>query len=80
MCSINLRGKARGTDTPYMPPRETLAATSSQLNSEVLVVRMVLAHPRVTFYPCTCGLCGDVAALIGYNDTEVAVGMTMRRR
>jgi hypothetical protein len=36
------------------------------------------------FHPCTCGLCGDAvviaAALIGYDDVEVAVGTTMRRR
>jgi hypothetical protein len=43
-----------------------------------------VAHPSSAFHPCTCGLRGGVAAvataLIGYDDIEVAVGMTMRRR
>jgi branched-subunit amino acid transport protein len=44
----------------------------------------VLAHLRVVFHACTCGLCRGVAAvaaaLIGYDDVEVAVGTTTRRR
>jgi hypothetical protein len=55
-----------------MPPRETLATTSSRPNSEAPAARMMLAHPRTTFHPCTCGLCGGAAAvaaaLIGYDD------------
>jgi hypothetical protein len=54
-----------------MPPRETLAA-ASRPNPEALAVRVVIAHPRVVFHPCMCGLCGCVAAvtaaLIGYDD------------
>jgi hypothetical protein len=58
---------------------KTLVATSSPPNLEILAVREVLAHPRAVFYPCTCGLRGDVAAvaiaLIGYDD----VGLLPRR-
>jgi hypothetical protein len=71
-----MRGEARGGLTPYIPPHETLAATSYRPNSE--------AHPRATFHPCTCGLRRGatmvVVALIGYNHVKVAVETTMRRR
>jgi hypothetical protein len=67
-----------------MPPRKTLAATSSQPNNEALDARVVLAHPRVVFHPYTSGLHESVAtiaaALIRYNDVEVAVGTTTRKR
>jgi hypothetical protein len=67
-----------------MPLRETLAAASSRLNSEALATRVVLAHPCAAFHPCTCGLNGSVvtvaAALIGYDDMEVDVRTTTRRR
>jgi hypothetical protein len=83
-CFINMRGKARGGLMSYMPPRETLATTSSRPNSKALAVHVVLAHPRAVFYPCTCGLRGGAivvaAALIGYDDVKVAVGTTIRRR
>jgi hypothetical protein len=66
-----------------MPPCETLAVASSRPNSKALAVRVVLAHPHVAFYPCTCGLCGGVvavvAALINYDDVEVAAETTTRR-
>jgi hypothetical protein len=43
----------------------------------------VLAHPHVVFYLCMCGLCVGAATvatvLIGYDDVEVTVGMTMTR-
>jgi hypothetical protein len=61
----------------YMPPHEILAATSSRPNSEALAA-------RVAFHPYACGLHRGTAAvaavLIGYDDMEVAVVMTMRRR
>jgi hypothetical protein len=79
-----MRGGARGGLTPYMPPRETLTTTSSRSNSEALVVHMVLTHLHTAFYPYMCGLRKDVvvvaAALIGYDDVDVAVGTTTRRR
>jgi hypothetical protein len=80
-CSINMRG---GLGTPTLHHVKTLAATSSssQLNPETLVAREVLAHPRVVFHPCMCGLCGGAAAvaatLISYNVVEVAVGTITR--
>jgi hypothetical protein len=62
------------------PPRETLAATSSHLNSEALAVRVVLAHPRTVFHLHTCGLHRGAAvvaaALIGYDNVKVAAGTT----
>jgi hypothetical protein len=64
----------------YTPPCETLAAISSRPNSEALATREVLAHPWAVLHPCTCGLCRGAAALIGYDDVEVAVRTTMRRR
>jgi hypothetical protein len=76
VCSINMRGRVRGGLTPYTPPRETLAATSSRPNSEVLATHVVLAHPRATFHPCTCGFrrgaTAVAAALIGYDHVKVA--------
>jgi hypothetical protein len=68
----------------YMPPRETLAATSSCLNFKALAACVVLAHPHTTFHLCTCGLhrgaTAVVAALIGYDDVKVAAETTTRRR
>jgi hypothetical protein len=68
---------------PYTPPRETLVA-ASRSNFEVLAAHMVLAHPHTVFHPCTYGLYGGVAAiaaaLIDYDDVEVAAGMTTKRR
>jgi hypothetical protein len=68
----------------YTSPLETLAAASSRLNFKALVVRVVLAHPHVTFHPCTCGLRKGAAAvpamLISYDDVEVATRTTTRRR
>jgi hypothetical protein len=67
-----------------MSQHEILAAASSWLNSEVLIVRVVLAHPRAAFHPYTCGLCRDIvavaAAVISYDDVKVAIEMTIRRR
>jgi hypothetical protein len=67
-----------------MPPHETLAVTSSRPNSKALAACVVLSHPHVAFYPYTCGLCEGAtmvaAALIGYDDMEVAAGTTTRRR
>jgi hypothetical protein len=84
MCSINMRCRARGGLKPYTTPRETLAITSSQPNSEDLAVCVVLVHPRVAFHPCTCGLhrgtATVVAVLIGYNDIKVAMETTTRTR
>jgi hypothetical protein len=73
-------GAARGEDThthhhvkPYPPP-------PYRSNSEALAARVVLAHPRKAFHPCTCGLHGGAATvaatLISYDDVEAAVGMT----
>jgi hypothetical protein len=62
-----------------MLPPETLTVTFSRPNTKALAPRVVLAHPRVTFHPCTCELHGVTttvaAALIGYDnaDAEVAV-------
>jgi hypothetical protein len=58
--------------------------SSSRPNPEALAMRDELAHPHTTFQPCMCGLCGGAAAvataLIGYDDAEVAAGMTKRRK
>jgi hypothetical protein len=60
---------------------KTLAATSSSRpNPEALAAREVLAHPHLAFHPCTCGLCGGAVVLIDYNDMEIVVRMTTRRR
>jgi hypothetical protein len=62
----------------------TLAVTSSRPNLEILAAREVLAHPGMTFHHCTCGLHADAAtiaaALIGYDNMKVTIGMTTRRR
>jgi hypothetical protein len=77
VCSINVRGGTRGGLAPDTSPCETLAATSSRSNFKALAARAV-------FHLHTCGLCRDaavvVAALIGYNDVEVAAGTTTWRR
>jgi hypothetical protein len=56
----------------YTSPPETLDATSSQLNSEALAVREVLAHPHMVFHPYTCRFHGGAATvavvLIDYDD------------
>jgi hypothetical protein len=69
---------------PYTPPRETLAATTSQPNSEALVTRVVLAHPHTVFHPYTCelhrGTAAVAVALISYDHVEVAVETSTRRR
>jgi hypothetical protein len=62
-----------GATYAYTPPGETLAATSSRLNSsEALSVCVVLAHRCISFHPCTCGLHVGIAAvvtiLIDYDD------------
>jgi hypothetical protein len=79
-----MRGGDRGELTPYTPPRKTLATVTSQPNSEALAMCVVLAHPHAVFYPYTCGLCRDAVtvavALIAYDDVEVAVETTRRRR
>jgi hypothetical protein len=66
-----------------MPPRETLAVTSSWSKPEALAAHEILAHPRAIFYLCTCGLYGDAAVvvvtLIGYNDVEIVVETITRK-
>jgi hypothetical protein len=66
-----------------MPPSEILATTSSRLNSKALAACVVLAHPRVTFHPCTCelhkGVAAVTAALFGYDDVKAAAKTTTRR-
>jgi hypothetical protein len=68
----------------YTPPRETLPTAASRANSEGLATHLVLIYSRMTFHPCTCGLregaAAVAAALISYDDVEVAVGTTTRRR
>jgi hypothetical protein len=53
------------------------------MNSDAIAARVVLAHPRTAFHPCTCGLHRGanviVAALISYDDVEVAIWTTTRR-
>jgi hypothetical protein len=79
-----MRGGGRGGWTPYTPPCENLATTSSQPNFEALAMCVVLAHPCAAFHRCTCGLrrCAVVvaAALISYDHIKVAAEMTTRRR
>jgi hypothetical protein len=79
-----MRGEARGEHTPRCHHVTTLAATSSRVNSKTLPTREVLAHARVVFHPYMCRLRGGTAVIaamfIGYDDVEVAIGMTMRRR
>jgi hypothetical protein len=68
----------------YTPPRETLTAAYPWPKSEALAACVVSVHPCTTFHYCTCRLCGGdatfAAVLIGGDDMEVVVGMTMRRR
>jgi hypothetical protein len=68
----------------YMPPHKTVAAASSRSKSEALDTCVVLADPRVVFHPRMCGLgrgaTAFAAALINYNDVEVATETTTRRR
>jgi hypothetical protein len=63
---------------------EILALTSSRSNFEVLVVHVMLAHPHMTFYYCTCRLYRDDVAvavtLISYSDVKVAAETTTKRR
>jgi hypothetical protein len=75
-----MRGGARDGLMPDTPPCETLTATSSRPNSKALAVHVMLAHPRTVFHLRTCGLHRDAAALIGYDDVEVAAGTTIWRR
>jgi hypothetical protein len=79
-----MRGGTRGGLMPYTPPHETLATTSSRPNSKALVGHVLLAHPRVSFHPYTCGhRRGTVvvaAALIGYDDITFATKTTTWRR
>jgi hypothetical protein len=67
--SINMRGGARGIETSHM---------------EALAARVVLTHPHAGFHPCTCELHGGAAviaaALISYDNVEVAAQMTTGRR
>jgi hypothetical protein len=79
----NMRGGARGGLALDTEPCETLAATSSRLNSKALATLVVLAHPRVAFHQCMCelrrGAAAVAVALIGYDDVKVAAEMTTRR-
>jgi hypothetical protein len=75
-----MSGRARGEIDAYTPPCKTIAGASSQPNFEALAVHVVLLHPRAAFHRCMCGLHRGVVALISYDDVEVAVGMTTRRR
>jgi hypothetical protein len=65
------------------PPHETLAIAASWPNSKSLATHVVLAHPRVAFHHCTCGLHGGAAtvaaALIGYGYKKVAAGTSSAR-
>jgi hypothetical protein len=80
-----MRGGARGAETPTCHHVKTLATTSSSRpNPKALAAREVLAHPHTVFHPYTCGLRVGAAmiavVLIGYDDMEVATGMTTRKR
>jgi hypothetical protein len=81
---ISVLYKYEGRRHAYMPPRETLAAASSRVNSEALDTRVVLAYSHAVFHPCMCELCRDIvvvaAALIGYDNIEIAAGTTTRRK
>jgi hypothetical protein len=63
------------THTPICNHVKTLAATSCRPNPETPAAREVLAHPRATFHPYTCGLRGVAAmvaaALISYDDVRL---------
>jgi hypothetical protein len=76
---INMRGGVLGAR--HIPTRHhatILAATSSRPKPETLATREVLAHLRVTFHPCLCGLRGGVAAvaavLIRYGGKRSLLG------
>jgi hypothetical protein len=81
VCSVNISGGARGTinarlhATTWNPSQHP-----SRPNSEALAARVVLAHLRVAFHPCTCELRRGVAtiavALIDYDEIKVAVKTT----
>jgi hypothetical protein len=47
-------------------------------------MREEIAHPHMTFHPCMFGLCGGAAAVaaavIGYDNVEVAARMNMSKR
>jgi hypothetical protein len=79
-----MRDGARGGLTPDTPPCETLVSTSSRPNSAALAARVVLTHPRAAFYIRTCelsrGTATVAAALIDYDDMEVATRTTVWRR
>jgi hypothetical protein len=66
------------------PLHVTLDVAFSRPNSKALATHVVLAHPRMAFYPYTCGLhrvsAVVIAMLIGYDDVEVTVRTTTRRR
>jgi hypothetical protein len=67
-----------GLGATYLPTQhhvQTLATTSSWPNPETIAAHEVLAHPHAMFYPCTYGLRGGAAALIGYND----MGLLLRQ-
>jgi hypothetical protein len=55
----------------YTPPCETIATAASRSIFETLAAYVVLAHSIVMFHPCTCGLRGDDAALLGYDNRGV---------
>jgi hypothetical protein len=85
VCSINIRGGARGDIDTYTPPCENPS-------HHLLSVKPwnpsyawgALAHPCAVLHLCTCGLCGGATAivtvLISYDDVKVVAGTTTRRR
>jgi hypothetical protein len=56
----------------------TLAASSSRYNPKILAAREVVAHLRVVFHSCTCGLYENTIvvadALISYSGARLLVG------
>jgi hypothetical protein len=80
-----VRGGARSAYTTACHHVKTLAtASSSRPNSKALAMREEIAHPHMTFHPCMFGLCGGAAAVaaavIGYDNVEVAARMNMSKR
>jgi hypothetical protein len=79
-----MRGGARGAHMPICHHVTTLATTSSRANSKTLPTHEVLAYRCVVFHRYTSRLRGGTAAiaaaLICYDDVEVATRTTMRRR
>jgi hypothetical protein len=69
-----MRGGARSAYTHMLHHVKTLVVTSSRPNPETLAACELLAHLRVTFHPCMCGLRGGTVAfvvmLISYNDVR----------